>query len=763
MPIINAYPFPSLGRILVQVDWADVEWATCAQVTRTTIATGYTAPLRTYVNPCSTTTDEYQTLSGGQAVFWDTEAPLGTPFYYTTTALDANGAVVTSADPNDAYDIFERSVSNSWGNPNKGPAYNGYFPDTTRFSVASGQGIMTHTAVNDGVAVILPIAVMNIDMYIDMDTVIGTGAGTGIFFVRVRHVASNNSWLEVAIFVNPGGSPVLSPIQYYNLNQVSTGGFFNATNVAPGAPLRIRFQAIGGTAFRFKAYSPTDAEPDAWLAEQPMIGSLSFSGDLSIGSTIPAGWTNTPPFNTTWDNIYINDLDVAAPAITASTCPSALNLHGVTGNYAVTPDTAALDITGDIDVRADVTMPNWFIPGNQRVFITKWTSITQRSYVFDVVDNGILRLFWTTDGINALFASSTVAVTPTSSGRLAVRATLDVDNGAAGRTVTFYTAPTIAGPWTQLGAPVVQGGTTSIFSGTAVVEVGSYDVGINGLWPGMIYAVQVLNGINGPVVAYPNFATQPPGTRVFTDVTGLTWSLQGTLSEIIAPCSLDGSITFDSTGCFWLRDPVRPCNDQQLCSCTSGTVCNPASCNCFLEMRPDQYEPNVALPISTNARRPIPVSRRRRDTKSAFAVATRLFTDRDAMLNLLEPGAPLFLEGPPQYGIPDQYMTVNTVQVARTLSDHRRQTRLLDFPFTAVDRPVGVTEGICPAQFQNQCTVYGTWDAMAAANVTWTDLILGIGGGVVTGFRDWIDVENGFANWLAVENHGTWGQLKTGA
>jgi hypothetical protein len=108
-------------------------------------------------------------------------------------------------------------------------------------------------------------------------------------------------------------------------------------------------------------------------------------------------------------------------------------------------------------------------------------------------------------------------------------------------------------------------------------------------------------------------------------------------------------------------------------------------------------------------------------------------------------------------------MAIATATVSRILDDHRRQPRIVNIPYQTVDRPVGTSEGICDSRFQDQCDVFASWNAMNAANVTWTDLILGVGGGVNLGFRDWLDVENGFANWLAVENHGTWGQLKTGA
>jgi len=104
-----------------------------------------------------------------------------------------------------------------------------------------------------------------------------------------------------------------------------------------------------------------------------------------------------------------------------------------------------------------------------------------------------------------------------------VRVTFDVDNGASGRTATFYTAPTIAGSWTQLGSPVTTTPATVIWAGTDPVEIGSHDAGTGNLLAGLVYAVEIRNGIGGPVVAHADFTDKSPGAEDFTDETGKTW------------------------------------------------------------------------------------------------------------------------------------------------------------------------------------------------------------------------------------------------
>jgi len=222
--------------------------------------------------------------------------------------------------------------------------------------------------------------------------------------------------------------------------------------------------------------------------------------------------------------------------LTWSTLPytTALSLPGIPGSYASTPDNAALDIVGDIDLRTDLTLSDWS-PGVFETVVSKWNQegTNQRSYALQVSDTGGLQFVWSSDGISALAASSTTTVPVVNGGRLAIRATLDVDNGAAGRTITFYTASTIDGTWVQLGAPVVQGGVTSIFAGTAALEIGTHSNGTLTPTQGIIHAVEVRNGIAGSAVANPDFRLQAAGTTTFTDAAGRVWTLHGE-AEIIA-------------------------------------------------------------------------------------------------------------------------------------------------------------------------------------------------------------------------------------
>lgn len=202
-----------------------------------------------------------------------------------------------------------------------------------------------------------------------------------------------------------------------------------------------------------------------------------------------------------------------------------LCLPGASGAFATTPDNAALDITGDIDIRVDMT-PNGWVPAVTSALVAKWGVAGQRSYLFNLTSSGLLELAWSTNGTAVSLVDSTVPV-PTGWSRMTVRATLDVDNGAAGNNVAFYYGPTVDGPWTQLGTTVTTGGVTSIFSGNLAVEVGSQSIGTASLLSGVVHVVQIHPGINVAPVATPNFSSQPPNTTTFTDSVTRVWTING--------------------------------------------------------------------------------------------------------------------------------------------------------------------------------------------------------------------------------------------
>ncbi|MFG2900983.1 hypothetical protein ACGFZH_28340 [Streptomyces zaomyceticus] len=198
---------------------------------------------------------------------------------------------------------------------------------------------------------------------------------------------------------------------------------------------------------------------------------------------------------------------------------SYLSLPGASFSGAETPDHASLDITGDLDVRVEAESENW--NSGLHALIGKWGTVGQQSYRLQV-DQGWIYLLWSADGTTALFESKQL---PTLPRRCALRATLDVNNGAGAYTCEFFTAPSLDGPWTSLGT-VVDGTPTSIFNSTTVAKLAGYTTGFTG----RAYRGEIRSGIGGTVVAAPDLRALTPGTTAWTDSAGRPWTVIGSAS-----------------------------------------------------------------------------------------------------------------------------------------------------------------------------------------------------------------------------------------
>lgn len=199
-----------------------------------------------------------------------------------------------------------------------------------------------------------------------------------------------------------------------------------------------------------------------------------------------------------------------------------------------TPDVAALDVLGDIDIRVDLELDNWNTTGGHATELAgKWGATGQQSWRLLVnTSSGGLTFRWSTDGSTNIAYQGTQPLPVPPSGRLAVRATLDVNNGLGGYTVTYYTSDTITGTWVQLDQVVTTAGNTTIFNSTSALQLGNITAlsdAVDAFGParGKLYGFELRSGIGGTVVANPNFTAQTPGATSFTDGAGRAWSMVG--------------------------------------------------------------------------------------------------------------------------------------------------------------------------------------------------------------------------------------------
>lgn len=205
--------------------------------------------------------------------------------------------------------------------------------------------------------------------------------------------------------------------------------------------------------------------------------------------------------------------------------PDVNGLNNIAGGSSTqkmyTADKASLDITGDIDIRIEFTPT--YTRVRRQVLAGKYVVTgNQRAWMLELRNDGQLALLTSPDGTltNALTNTSGV-VLDADCGRVAIRVTLDVDNGSGSRVYRWYSAPSIDGIWTQISSGTVAG-TTSIINSSSALEVGSANDASgpftdNVQFAGKIHAFQLYSGIAGTLVA--DFRPQGKGIGQ-----GISWN-----------------------------------------------------------------------------------------------------------------------------------------------------------------------------------------------------------------------------------------------
>lgn len=207
---------------------------------------------------------------------------------------------------------------------------------------------------------------------------------------------------------------------------------------------------------------------------------------------------------------------------------SRLYLTPAFGSNAQIASSAALNITTDLDVRIDMQLKTMGASTDRVPFAGRGIGVSGGfSWSLSVYPDQRVRLGWTTNGTGPVIeAISLVPVAPANA-RQTLRATLDVNNGAGGWTVRFYTSPAIGGPFTQIGDPVTGVGVTSVFNGTQPLLLGT---DVESISTGRevdadVYGFVLLDGIGGSALVNADFTAQPSGTTSFVDTAGRTWNI----------------------------------------------------------------------------------------------------------------------------------------------------------------------------------------------------------------------------------------------
>jgi len=221
-----------------------------------------------------------------------------------------------------------------------------------------------------------------------------------------------------------------------------------------------------------------------------------------------------------------------------------LVVPGITGNNATTPDSSALSITGDLDIRVKANLTSWS-RGVTQGLIAKFdaTASNQRSYQLQVGSTGLLWFEGSATGATTPYSAiATAAVTGYDNTPVWVRMTRNATTGD----VNYYTS-TNGSSWTQLGS-TVSATAGAIFDGTAPLVVAEKN---NSISPasGTFYRAQVRNNLldDGTGIVYDaDFSSQANGTTSFTESSsnGATVTIQGSYAKIVG----SGVGSFDANG-----------------------------------------------------------------------------------------------------------------------------------------------------------------------------------------------------------------------
>lgn len=299
MPSISTTLYPRNAYVRVEVNWADISPATSVKVERIDCATGTRTALRPYVSYDG----DYLTLSCGFGLFWDTEAPLDTCFYYCTTAQDAFGNTITTASDPLFMESFARTNTDTWNTATSGQTYT-YTGPLANFDVTPAKGLMTVTATPQVLRAVVSGLSVGDGVLRGTYThpVLPTGAAHEVG-IQGRYVDANN-FVDMRMFINTANTITVA------VRQVVAGVESNVV-FSPAVPFATATTSVNfvftywGSTLSAKVWPATLAEPAAVNATTTV--SFYRPGSLAMYVSVPGGSTNVTPYTATWGPLTLTD------------------------------------------------------------------------------------------------------------------------------------------------------------------------------------------------------------------------------------------------------------------------------------------------------------------------------------------------------------------------------------------------------------------------------------------------------------------------
>ena len=206
-------------------------------------------------------------------------------------------------------------------------------------------------------------------------------------------------------------------------------------------------------------------------------------------------------------------------------------MPGVVGSYLSTPDSAAVSVTGDIDIRCRVALPDYTIASDSGL-VTKYGAAGQRSFRFYFDSVGRLNFNMSTDGTANTGLQWQAGPTFVDGTTYWVRTT----RTAAGTLRFFYAAdqPTMPTSWTEAGLSQTLSAGQNIFDSTSPVEIGSMTLGTAYLANGVFYRAQIRNNVldDGSGIVFDTDFSNQFGPFYIDSANGAAISPSNTLANV---------------------------------------------------------------------------------------------------------------------------------------------------------------------------------------------------------------------------------------
>lgn len=249
-------------------------------------------------------------------------------------SIIVGGEAMTVLDPTTRItDSFTRSVSSGWGTATSGQAWAVSGGTAANFSATGSTGRVSCTDVTTRRFTSLGSGITAASLAVTVTVPVTALTDTITAGVVLRYTDDNNHYLFQLTFATDGTITV-EILKRVSGTYTSLGATSGVTTYSPGAPVRIRAQAVG-TALGVRAWPAAATEPGEWQATA--IDSTYSSGKVGTKTSLGAGNTNSLPVAIDYD-----DLDMLTPAITGTSSPQTVkvvrSINGVVKTHGAGED-----------------------------------------------------------------------------------------------------------------------------------------------------------------------------------------------------------------------------------------------------------------------------------------------------------------------------------------------------------------------------------------------------------------------------------------